>query len=146
MLVSLTVLLVSLPTQENGIGRKRKRPVPKKSRATPAENRLKSAKVAALNIRYRQEELKNQLAAIDRDVTAVATAVVGEKRADPDVTMTDVDGSVDASGEAEPKADDGASSDSSSSSSDSSDSDDSDSDSDSESDDDSGAPLERVGL
>lgn len=124
--------------RENGIGRKRKRPT-KKSKMQPAEKRLKSAKVAALNIRNRQEELKNQLAAIDRDGNgAPRTQENGDRRPDQDVAMTDVDGGAEAG--ATKKA--GENSDSSSSSSESSDSD-SDSDSESDSDDDGGAPLER---
>ncbi|ETP29962.1 hypothetical protein F442_20974 [Phytophthora nicotianae P10297] len=124
--------------RENGIGRKRKRPA-KKAKMQPAEKRLKSAKVAALNIRNRQEELKNQLAAIDRDVTgAPRTGENGDRRSEQDVAMTDVDADTEAG--AAKKA--GESSDSSSSSSESSDSD-SDSDSESDSDDDGGAPLER---
>ncbi|GMF17571.1 unnamed protein product [Phytophthora fragariaefolia] len=114
-----------------------------KSKMPPADKRLKSAKVAALNIRNRQEELKSELAAIDRDVTGVARAPPGEgadRRLDQDVAMTDVDG-----GDTEAAKKGGESSSESSSSS--SESSDSDSDSDSESDsDDGGAPLERVGL
>lgn len=122
--------------QENGIGRKRKRPASsstaKKGRTSPPVNRLKSAKVAALNIRNRQEELKSQLAAIDsEDVSG------GGQDARTDVVMTDVDGGGDGE-DMEKKAE--SSSDSSSSSSESSDSD---SDSDSESDDE--APIQRVG-
>ncbi|KAG7387392.1 hypothetical protein PHYPSEUDO_014155 [Phytophthora pseudosyringae] len=125
--------------RENGIGRKRKRPA-KKSKMPPAEKRLKSAKVAALNIRYRKEELKSELAAIDRDATSVARTVSGEngdRRLDQDVAMTAVDGDTEAA-----KKGGESSSGSSSSSSESSDSD-SDSDSESDSDDDGGAPLER---
>lgn len=119
---------VSLFAQENGIGRKRKRPTltKKSGKSAPVSHRLKSAKVAAVNIRQRQEQLKNQLAMIDGNgqvVTAVPTATAA-----PDVEMAKPDDS---------------SSDSSSSSSDSSDSD---SDSDSESDSDGAAPLQRVGL
>ena len=109
----------------------------------PAEKRLKSAEVAALNIRHRQEELKNQLAAIDRGGTNVARTTPwgnSERHSDRDVSMTDV--GVDTETGVVKK--DGGSSSSSSSSSESSDSD---SDSDSESDsDDGGAPLQRVGL
>lgn len=122
--------------QENGIGRKRKRPVSssiaKKGKTSPPVNRLKSAKVAALNIRNRQEELKNQLAAIDSD------AVNGcSQDTRTDVVMTDVDGGGDGEDAEKRNA---SSSESSSSSSDSSDSD---SESDSESDDE--APIQRVG-
>ncbi|KAK1946999.1 Transcription factor GTE3 [Phytophthora citrophthora] len=118
--------------RENGIGRKRKRPT-KSAKMAPAEKRLKSAKVAALNIRHRKEELRSELAAIDQ-----ASRESGDQRTNQDVTMTDVNG-----GEAEPTKKEGVvSSDSSSSSSESSDSD-SDSDSESDSDDDGGAPLER---
>ncbi|KAG1712058.1 hypothetical protein DVH05_009299 [Phytophthora capsici] len=120
--------------RENGIGRKRKRPT-KSAKMAPAEKRLKSAKVAALNIRHRKEELRSELAAIDQ-----ASREPGDSRTDQDVAMTDVDG-----GETEPgavKKEGVVSSDSSSSSSESSDSD-SDSDSESDSDDDGGAPLER---
>ncbi|KAF1330776.1 Transcription initiation factor, partial [Globisporangium splendens] len=121
--------------RENGIGRKRKRPTTtKKGKTSPPVNRLKSAKVAALNIRNRQEELKHQLAAIDNDGPHVSH----EKRHDHDVVMTDADGGVEADDVDKKDAD--SSSDSSSSSSDSSDSD-SDSDSDSESD--TGAPIQR---
>ncbi|GMF12269.1 unnamed protein product [Phytophthora lilii] len=119
---------------------RRKRPT-KSSKMPPADKRLKSAKVAALNIRHRKEELKSELAAIDRDVTSVARAVSGDadRRLDQDVAMTDVDGDTEA-GAAKKGGE--SSSESSSSSSESSDSD---SDSDSESDsDDGGAPLERV--
>ncbi|KAG2834786.1 hypothetical protein PC112_g5948 [Phytophthora cactorum] len=125
--------------RENGIGRKRKRPA-KKSTMPPAEKRLKSAKVAALNIRNRKEELKNQLAAIDSDGTGMArTGENSDRRSDQDVAMTDVDGGDTEAGATKKR---GESSDSSSSSSESSDSD-SDSDSESDSDDDGGAPLER---
>lgn len=110
----------------------------------PAEKRLKSAKVAALNIRQRKEELKSQLAAIDSDGNSVVRAAPGEsadRRLDQDVAMTDVDADTEA-GVAKKDGEN-----SSGSSSSSSESDDSDSDSDSESDsDDGGAPLERVGL
>ncbi|TDH68416.1 hypothetical protein CCR75_000491 [Bremia lactucae] len=125
--------------RENGIGRKRKRPT-KKSKMQPAEKRLKSAKVAALNIRHRKEELKNQLAAIDREaLKGLRTGETGDRRPDQDVPMTDVDadteiGALKRSGE--------TSSDSFSSSSESSDSD-SGSDSDSDSEDEGGVPLER---
>ncbi|OWZ15632.1 hypothetical protein PHMEG_00010695 [Phytophthora megakarya] len=119
--------------RENGIGRKRKRPA-KKSKMAPADKRLKSAKVAALNIRNRQEELKNQLAAIDGNATSTAQ---NDRRSDQDVAMTDVDGDTEAGAT---KKGGESSSDSSSSSSESSDSD---SDSDSDSSDDGGAPLER---
>lgn len=124
-------------SQENGIGRKRKRPIStKKGKTSPPVNRLKSAKVAALNIRHRQEELKHQLAAIDGE----GPSATQEKRVDQDVAVTDADGGVEA--EDAEKKDADSSSDSSSSSSDSSDSD-SDSESDSESD--GGAPIQRVG-
>lgn len=129
--------------QENGIGRKRKRPVSsasaKKGRTSPPVNRLKSAKVAALNIRNRQEELKHQLAAIDGEDTSSAQAKPA------DVVMADADGSNNNSYADEPQHKDGgdSSSDSSSSSSDSSDSD---SESDSDSDSDGEAPIQRVGL
>ncbi|KAL4128268.1 hypothetical protein PRIC2_007260 [Phytophthora ramorum] len=126
--------------RENGIGRKRKRPA-KKSKMPPADKRLKSAKAAALNIRNRKEELKNQLAAIDGDASGAARAAPGEsvnQRGDQDVAMTDVDADTEAGATKKGGA---SSSESSSSSSESSDSD---SDSDSESDsDDGGAPLER---
>ncbi|KAL3674207.1 hypothetical protein V7S43_000166 [Phytophthora oleae] len=122
--------------RENGIGRKRKRPT-KAAKMPPAEKRLKSAKVAALNILHRKEELKSELAAINQ-----ASGENGDRRTDQDVAMTDVDGGDTEAGAAKKGGD---SSDSSSSSSESSDSD-SDSDSESDSDDDGGAPLERVGL
>ncbi|KAL7688165.1 putative bromodomain, NET domain, Bromodomain-like superfamily, NET domain superfamily protein [Plasmopara halstedii] len=125
--------------REHGIGRKRKRPA-KKAKMLPAEKRLKSAKMAAVNIRHRKEELKNQLAAIDCVAPDGArNGEIGDRRPNEDVTMTDVDadtkaGATNKGGERFP--------DSSSSSSESSDSD-SDSDSESDSDDDGGAPLER---
>lgn len=100
--------------RENGIGRKRKRTV-KPPKAKAANSRLKSAKIAATNIRQRKQQLKNQLAAIDGG--AVPQPAVPAKNEEVD-----------------------SSSDSSSSSSSSSDSE---SDSDSDSDSDSGAPLER---
>ncbi|CAI5738677.1 unnamed protein product [Peronospora destructor] len=125
--------------RENGIGRKRKRPT-KKTTMAPAEKRLKSAEVAALNIRHRQEELKNQLAAIDRGGTSVARTTPwgnGDRHLDRDVSMADVGADTGAGAVTK----DGDSSSSSSSSSESSDSD---SDSDSESDSDDGsAPLQR---
>ncbi|TMW56252.1 hypothetical protein Poli38472_008900 [Pythium oligandrum] len=113
--------------RENGIGRKRKRPAPKKSSA-PVSHRLKSAKVAALNIYQRKEELKNQLAAIDGS----------ERPGSRNGHAVHLQSTVIEAMEVEKNEDD-SSSDSSSSSSDSSDSD---SDSDSESDSD-GAPLHR---
>lgn len=125
--------------KENGIGRKRKRPA-KKSKMLPAEKRLKSAEVAALNIRHRKEELKNQLEAIDRD--ASNGPKIGDnngRRPDQDVAMTDVNADTEAGAT---RNGDKSSSDCSSSSSESSDSD-SDSDSESDSDEDGGAPLER---
>jgi len=98
---------------------------------------LKSDKVAALNIRQRQEELKNQLAAIDGE----EANGVREKRPDLEVVMTDADGgAADVEESGKKDAEEDSSSDSSSSSSDSSDSD-SDSESDSESD--GEAPLQR---
>uniref|UniRef100_A0AAV1UZ11 Uncharacterized protein n=1 Tax=Peronospora matthiolae TaxID=2874970 RepID=A0AAV1UZ11_9STRA len=123
--------------RENGIGRKRKRPA-KKAKLAPAEKRLKSAEVAALNIQHRQEELRSQLAAIDGGGASVGQSTpgnAGDQRSDQDVTK-DVQADTDGA-----KKGGDSSSGSSSSSSESSDSD---SDSDSESDsDDGGAPLER---
>jgi hypothetical protein len=101
--------------RENGIGRKRKRTV-KPPKAKAANSRLKSAKIAATNIRPRKQLLKNQLAAIDGGAVPQPAAPAKNEEV-------------------------GSSSDSSSSSSSSSDSE---SDSDSDSDSDSGAPLERV--
>ncbi|KAI9912022.1 hypothetical protein PsorP6_008798 [Peronosclerospora sorghi] len=123
--------------KENGIGRKRRRPA-RKDKTAPPEKRLKSAQVAALNIRHRQEELKIQLAAIDGDGNVARATENGDHRADEEISTTDVNGTTEASA-SKKKGD--ISSGSSSSSSESSDSD---SDSDSESDsDDGGAPLER---
>ncbi|RLN55117.1 hypothetical protein BBJ29_003471 [Phytophthora kernoviae] len=84
--------------RENGIGRKRKRPV-KNSKMPPADKRLKSAKVAALNIQNRKEELRNQLAAIDGDASNAARGAStngADKRLDQDVAMTDVDADTEA--------------------------------------------------
>nr|CCA21963.1 conserved hypothetical protein [Albugo laibachii Nc14] len=50
--------------RESDVTRKRKRPT-KKSKVVPPENRLKSAQLAALNIRNRQEELRNELAQME---------------------------------------------------------------------------------
>ncbi|CAH0480835.1 unnamed protein product [Peronospora belbahrii] len=126
--------------RENGIGRKRKRPA-KKTKMAPAEKRLKSAEVAALNIRHRQEELKNQLAAIDRAGTSAAHTASrenGDRQTDRDSAM--IDGGTGIEAGAIKKGGDS----SSGSSSSSSESSDSDTDSDSESDSDDGdAPLER---
>ncbi|GLE03758.1 hypothetical protein PINS_up012660 [Pythium insidiosum] len=117
--------------RENGIGRKRKRPAPKKAPTNgPATHRLKSAKAAAQNIQSRKELLKNQLAAIDgSNGNTSLGASQPESAAKPDTEVT------------QSKADDReSSSDSSSSSSDSSDSD---SESESDSDSDGGVPLQR---
>ncbi|DBA00943.1 TPA: hypothetical protein N0F65_006143 [Lagenidium giganteum] len=126
--------------RESGIGRKRKRAVPKaatakKSRVSAPTNRLTSAKMAAQNIQSRKEELENQLAAIDGDdKTAAAGAAASASAEAARVFQVDV-GMTDAEVADKHDEDDHSSGTSSSSSSSS----ESDSESDSDSDD-GGAP------
>ena len=134
--------------ENGGGGRKRKRPSGsvgvKKSKVAAPSNRLKSAKVAALNIKHRKQQLKSQLAAMESGGVGVGGAQVAATMAAPphvateDVHMAEPD---DENG----TRDGGGSSSDSDSSSSSSGSSSSGSDSESESDSDSGGvPLQRV--
>lgn len=123
-LISLTIS--HLWNQESDVTRKRKRPT-KKSKVVPPENRLQSAKLAALNIRNRQEELRNELAQMEgarKNAEMAIGALASSTQPPPKPSQTGVSSSDD----------------SSSSSSDSSESE-NDSDSDSQSD----APKTMVG-